>query len=80
MTKLFVTGATGYIGGDALYAIATAHPDYDITALVRNTDKGAKVAAQFAAVKLVYGDLDSTALIEDESRAADIVCRKNGNC
>ncbi|KXS93605.1 hypothetical protein AC578_2999 [Pseudocercospora eumusae] len=74
MTKLFVTGATGYIGGDALYAIVTAHPDYEITALVRNTDKGGKVAAQFASVRLVYGDLDSTALIEEESRAADIVC------
>ena len=77
MTKLFVTGATGYIGGDALYAIATARPEYEITALVRNTDKGAKVAAQFASVKLVYGDLDSNALIEDESRAADIVCREH---
>ncbi|KAI5362229.1 Putative NAD-dependent epimerase/dehydratase, NAD(P)-binding domain-containing protein [Septoria linicola] len=74
MTKIFVTGATGYIGGDALYAIATAHPEYEITALVRNSDKGAKVASQYAKIKLVYGDLDSSELIEQESKVADIVC------
>lgn len=76
MTKIFMTGSTGYIGGDAMYAIATAHPEYEITALVRNSDKGAKVAAKFPNVKLVYGDLDSVDVLERESRAADIVCRK----
>lgn len=34
------TGATGYIGGDALYVIAQAHPEYELTCLVRNSDKG----------------------------------------
>jgi hypothetical protein len=29
------TGATGYIGGDVLYAIAKAHPDLEITAMVK---------------------------------------------
>jgi hypothetical protein len=29
------TGATGYIGGDVLYAITNAHPDLEITAMVR---------------------------------------------
>lgn len=59
-----------------MYAIATAHPEYEITALVRNSDKGAKVAAKFPNVKLVYGDLDSVDVLERESRAADVVCRK----
>ncbi|KAH0162491.1 hypothetical protein KCU67_g5923, partial [Aureobasidium melanogenum] len=73
--KLFVTGATGYIGGDALHVIVQAHPDeYEITALVRNTDKGAQVAAEYPKVKLVYGDLDSSDLLEEESKKADVVC------
>lgn len=76
MTKIFVTGATGYIGGDALHAIATAHPEYEITALVRNADKGATVAAEYAKVKMVYGDLDSTDLITEEAGKADVVCRE----
>lgn len=67
------TGATGYIGGDALYAIANKYPDLDITALVRNSDKGAKVASQYAKVKLVYGDLNSAELLTTEAAKADIV-------
>ncbi|KAK5127897.1 hypothetical protein LTR85_005014 [Meristemomyces frigidus] len=74
MTKIFATGATGYIGGDALYAIVNAHPDYDITCLVRNSDKGALVVKDYPKIKLVYGDLDSTELLEEEAKKADIVC------
>lgn len=73
MTKLFITGATGYVGGDVLYAIANTYPDLDITALVRNSDKGAKVASQYAQVKLVYGNLDSAELLSTEASKADIV-------
>ena len=67
------TGATGYIGGDALYTIAHTYPDLEITALVRNSDKGAKVASQYTKVKLVYGDLDSSSLLTTEASKADIV-------
>jgi len=67
------TGATGYIGGDALYAVANTYPDLEITALVRNSDKGAKVASQYAKIRLVYGDLDSADLITKETTDADIV-------
>ncbi|KAK4624177.1 Oxidase ucsJ [Fulvia fulva] len=66
--------SNGYIGGDALYAIATAHPDWDITCLVRNSDKGAKVAKQYPQIKFVYGTLDDADLIEGEVKKADIVC------
>jgi len=76
MTKIFVTGATGYIGGDALYAIANAHPEYEITCLVRNSEKGAQVVKDNAKVKLVYGDLDSVKVLE-EAKKADIVCRES---
>lgn len=64
---------TGYIGGDALYHITQAHPEYEFTALVRNADKGAKVAQQYSKVKLVYGDLDSVDLIQEEAKKADVV-------
>lgn len=69
------TGATGYIGGDALYAIVHAHPEYEIACLVRNSDQGAHVASQFSKVRLVYGDLDSSELLEVEAKDADIVLR-----
>lgn len=69
---------TGYIGGDAIYAIVQAHPEYEITCLVRNSDKGAKVAKEHSSIKLVYGDLDSVDLIEAESKKADIVLSEFG--
>lgn len=70
-------GATGYIGGDALHAISKAHPEYEWTCLVRNSDKGALVAKQYPKVRLVYGDLDSSELIAEEATKADIVCSKS---
>lgn len=67
------TGTTGYIGGDALFAIVAAHPEWEITCLARNTDKGAKIAAKYPSIRLVYGDLDSFDLLVEESKSADIV-------
>jgi len=67
------TGSTGYIGGDALHVIATTYPDLEITALARNSDKGAKIASQYPKTKLVYGDLDSTDLLTAEAAKADII-------
>lgn len=49
------------------------YPDLEITALVRTSDKGAKIASQYAKVRLVYGDLNSTDLLTQESANADIV-------
>lgn len=69
------TGATGYIGGDALYTLINAHPDWNITCLVRNSDKGAKIAASYPQVRLVYGTLDSVELLEEEAGTADIIYR-----
>lgn len=33
------------------------------------------VVKEYSRIKLVYGDLDSSDLIEQESKKADIVCR-----
>jgi len=71
--KIFITGITGYIGGDAFYALQKAHPEYEYTAIIRNTDKGALVAASYPKTRLVYGTNDDATLIEAESARADIV-------
>lgn len=46
-----------------------------MTCLVRNSDKGAKVASQYAKVRLVYGTLDDADVLEKEAAVADIVLR-----
>jgi hypothetical protein len=71
------TGVTGYVGGDALYTLYNAHPDWEFTALVRNSEKAAPVAAAFPKVRFAYGTLEDSAVIEEEAAKADIVLRKS---
>ncbi|KAF4986468.1 hypothetical protein FDECE_15937 [Fusarium decemcellulare] len=74
MTKIFVTGATGYVGGDALYTLLREHPEYEITALVRSKEKGDVVTSQYPSIQLVYGDLDDSTLLVEQVSKADITC------
>ncbi|KAL8732253.1 MAG: hypothetical protein Q9166_002825 [cf. Caloplaca sp. 2 TL-2023] len=46
---------------------------YEVAALVRNSEKGAQVASQYPTIRLVYGDLNSAAVLEEEAKKADIV-------
>lgn len=73
MTKIFVTGATGYIGGDALATLTQQHPEFAYSALVRSSEKADQVKAQYPNIRIVLGDLDDSELLERESAAADIV-------
>ncbi|KAL9567249.1 hypothetical protein ACKAV7_008491 [Fusarium commune] len=74
MVKIFVTGATGYVGGDALFTLVKEHPEYNIAALVRNKEKGALVTSRYPSVRLVYGSLENFELLADEVFKADITC------
>ena len=75
LTSLYRTGATGYIGGDGLFVIANAHPDWQFSALVRSEDKSKQVTSKYPQIRTVIGDLDSSELIEEEVKNADIVFR-----
>jgi NAD dependent epimerase/dehydratase family len=57
----------------------TTHPDFQITALVRNSTSGSKIASHYSKIHLVYGDLDSYDSIRDEAAKADIVVHP-ANC
>ncbi|KAF2018815.1 NAD(P)-binding protein [Aaosphaeria arxii CBS 175.79] len=71
--KIFITGATGYIGGDALYALYNKHPEYTYSALVRSEEKGKAVQAAFPNVRIVVGTLDDAEILEREAADADVV-------
>ncbi|KAB8277021.1 hypothetical protein BDV30DRAFT_205698 [Aspergillus minisclerotigenes] len=71
--KVFLTGATGYIGGDVFYAVHQAHPDWQYSLLVRSKDKAAQVTSKYPNVRIVLGDLDSSNIIEEEVKNADII-------
>jgi N-acetyl-gamma-glutamylphosphate reductase len=69
------TGATGYIGGEALYAINKKHPDFSFSVLVRDTSKNDTIKAAFPSVRIVNGELDDFDLLKKEAADADIVVR-----
>ncbi|KAL4876735.1 NAD(P)-binding protein [Aspergillus karnatakaensis] len=72
-TRIFLTGATGYIGGDILYALRSAHPEYAVSVLVRDEAKAAVISKTYSDVRVVLGDLDSTSLIEEEASQSDVI-------
>ncbi|KAI9837874.1 MAG: hypothetical protein M1837_002694 [Sclerophora amabilis] len=71
--KLLLLGASGYIGGHALGLLISKHPEYEITALVRNQSQAEAVSTRWNTVKTVIGDLDSQETLVRESGKADVV-------
>ncbi|CAI6253056.1 unnamed protein product [Periconia digitata] len=71
--KIFITGATGYIGGDTLHVLYEKHPDWNYAALVRTEQKAEPVKNAFPKVRIVIGNLDDADILEKEAAAADVV-------
>ena len=65
--RIFVTGASGYIGGAVLEALVRG--GHQVTGLVRNTERAAEVAARGGAP--VIGDLADAASYRDLARRHD---------
>jgi uncharacterized protein YbjT (DUF2867 family) len=74
--RIFVTGATGYIGGHTTGELITAHPEYQIVTLVRNEEQAAMLQAHWPAITTVIGTLDDDKVIKEESAKANVVLRK----
>ncbi|KAF5682191.1 NAD(P)-binding protein [Fusarium circinatum] len=73
--KIFYTGATGYLGGDAWALLIEKHPEWEArsTLLVRNEERAKVVQAKYPGARLVFGDLSDSTLLETEAANADIV-------
>lgn len=76
-TKIFITGITGYIGGDTFYRLHENNPspDFEFSALIRSNEKAEQVRAKYPHVRTVIGDLDDSDKITAEAAWADIVIR-----
>ncbi|RDW64494.1 uncharacterized protein DSM5745_09905 [Aspergillus mulundensis] len=73
MPKLFITGITGYIGGDTFHVLSQSHPDFEFSALIRTEEKAKYVRELYPNVRVVIGELDDADKIEKEAAWADIV-------
>lgn len=72
--KVFITGATGYIGGEVLYKLLNGEEQFDITALVRSQAKSDKLlAATGNKIFTAIGNLDDAAIIREQAEKADII-------
>ncbi|KIY71172.1 NAD(P)-binding protein [Cylindrobasidium torrendii FP15055 ss-10] len=72
-SKIFLLGATGYIGGIVLLELIK-RKDCHITALVRSEDKARKLQAlNLGPVKVVLGSADDAAAIDACLENADVV-------
>ena len=73
---IFITGVSGYIGGQVLHDITEKHPEYQIRSLVRTDEQKQKIAAKYPSIQLAIGDLDSVEILKEEAAQADVVLRK----
>ncbi|KAK4898143.1 hypothetical protein LTR27_004150 [Elasticomyces elasticus] len=71
--KIFITGITGYIGGDLFEVLYKKHPDYDYSVLVRTQEKSDVVTKAYPRVKVILGGLDDLTLVEREAAKADVI-------
>lgn len=72
-TRIFITGASGFIGGDFLHILDAAKLPVCITILERSESDAKTIQSKFPDVRIVRGTLDDASLLEQESAAADIV-------
>lgn len=79
-TKVFMIGATGFIGATVYDLIYAKHPEYDYTALVRTKQKAEEFVAHYPLTRAIVGDLSDAQLIESEAEKANIVISKHPHC
>lgn len=73
--RLFITGASGYIGGQFISNVIAEHLEYQIVGLVRTTEQGEKLTSKYPSVHIAIGDLGSSEVLVEESKLADLVIR-----
>ncbi|KAL2869579.1 uncharacterized protein BJX67DRAFT_333211 [Aspergillus lucknowensis] len=73
MPKVFITGVTGYIGGDAFHWLQQHHPDFEYAALIRSKEKADYVRGIYPSLRIVIGSNDDAEILTREAAWADIV-------
>lgn len=73
--QLFITGSTGYIGGEILYQFLEKFPQIVIHALYREIGEDLIIKKQIRGenIKCIFGSLDDIKIIKKECEDADII-------
>ncbi|OAA56849.1 NAD(P)-binding domain protein [Cordyceps fumosorosea ARSEF 2679] len=74
MSRIFITGATGFIGGEVLHGLASnSRLAAKTVALVRSEARAAQITAKYPAVEPLIADLDASDAIASAAAQADVV-------
>jgi uncharacterized protein YbjT (DUF2867 family) len=65
---IFVTGVSGYIGGNLVGSIVEKHAEWHVVALVRNEEQAEIIRKTWPTVEIVIGDLDSHEILVKQGR------------
>ncbi|KAM0296805.1 hypothetical protein ACHAO9_000451 [Fusarium lateritium] len=71
--KTLLTGVTGFVGGTSFSKIHDTYPDYNYTLYIRNKERAKVIADKYTDVKFVYGNLESTDVIEKVASEVNLV-------
>ncbi|KAL4784472.1 hypothetical protein BJX76DRAFT_367672 [Aspergillus varians] len=75
LPKIFLTGASGYVGGDVLHALLTTHPDWEpsTTILLRNRSYEAAFRSAYPDINIFFASNDDTAAITAEVAKHELI-------
>lgn len=77
--RIFLTGATGFVGGSILSSLHRDHPDIHITALVRKESDAKALQATYSNFTYIISTLSSLPLLTSSAAAADFVIHVSGD-
>ena len=77
--SIFITGATGFVGGSILAALLQSHPNTRIKALVRKETDAKELQSVYANLEPIIGLLSSLSLLTATAASVDFVIHAAGD-
>lgn len=71
--RIFVVGATGFVGGDLIAQLSSQHPEYEVSALVRTQAQASALQTKFPTIRTVIGTFESRDTPLQEAKDTDVI-------
>ena len=78
-SRIFLTGATGFVGGSILSSIYEAHPNVDVKVLIRKEADAKELQSVYPQMIPIIGDLAALPLLESVAADVDFVIHAGGD-
>jgi nucleoside-diphosphate-sugar epimerase len=76
---IFLTGATGFVGGTILSCLSKAHPDIRVKALIREERVAKELQSVYSNLTPIIGELSSLSLLTSTAAEANFVIHAGGD-